>query len=89
MAQQKHQLKMVYHQRMDGTLCLLKTGKQSFGFSDETLLASFLLILGGIKGLLPLVRIEEVMVDDRFPFIIDPDRVHISAAIAEAREMLK
>jgi hypothetical protein len=89
MAQKTYKLKMVYHQRRDGTICLLRLQGQTFGFSDEISLASCLIILGGVKNLTPIVRDEEVIVDDRFPITIDPDRLHISALIAEVREMPK
>jgi hypothetical protein len=89
MAQQIYQLKMVYHKRNDGTICLLKSQGTAFGFSDESLLASFLILLGEVQGLTPIVKSEEVMVDSRFPIVIDPDKVHITALIAETREMSK
>lgn len=73
MAQNKYDLFMVYQQKPDGNLALVKFTNKAFGFSDETLCDDFMKALVGQYPNLSLVkRRESVMVDERFPLPINP-----------------
>lgn len=72
MSQKLYNLKMVYHQRKDGTLVLIRNGGETMGFSNDEALDRCLKAVEQMATGLVVIRQEIVMVDDRFPIQVNP-----------------
>jgi len=78
MPQIKKQLWMIYHERSNGTTCLARNPEAAFGFTDAALGAACIIRLEtSIYGFQPKVRLEDLLIDTRFPFEIDPEYVDV------------
>ena len=77
MPQEIKDLIMLYHKRPNGNLCLIRAPEEAFGFSSASALDSVALELEK-WGFNLVARAEEVRIDTRFPFGIDPPYVDIA-----------
>jgi len=76
MPQEIKNLIMLYHKRSDGSLCLIRSPEEAFGFTSASALDPIALELEK-WGFNLVARAEEVRIDTRFPFGIDPPCVKI------------
>jgi len=78
MPQIKKTLWMIYHERPDGTTCLARNPEATFGFTDLSLSTACVdLLQRSIYGFNPKARLEDLLIDTRFPFEIDPEYVSV------------
>lgn len=68
MAQSIHKLWMPYRKNEDGTIALLRYDGQAFGFSNIVMAMNF---ANTADDIALIMREELIMVDSRFPIIID------------------
>ncbi len=79
MPQIKKTLWMVYHERPDGTSCLARNPETAFGYINAE--PAFILcsrLERNIQGFKAKIRQEDLLIDPRFPFEIDPEYVDIA-----------